>query len=247
MFNLQEQGADFYLGGLYGGEKDNAIATFAHAKLVVSDEHCIEDIAKTICSEFQLTDPTMKIELIPMDETSIEAFSPKDTTRIILALTHLPYGVQKMSLEVERLVQTSLNLGILTTYEDHVSLDYSVRSSIESEKDYLIDKLCSFTEFLGGECVISGKYPGWAYEKESKLRDVMVEAYEKLYGEKPILEGMHAGVECGLFADKLEGLDCISIGPQMYDIHTTKERLSISSSQRTWELVLETLRRMNKC
>jgi dipeptidase D len=249
LFELCENSeVEFKLSEVFGGEKDNAIATFAHAKVVVpvegfyAFENALKELEETIKAEYQFQDPNICIEAKRLEEDSLEVFSVNDEMRIILELVHLPHGVQKMSTEIEGMVETSLNLGILSTNEECVELNYSVRSSITSEKDYLVKKLVSLTELLGGECEISGDYPGWAYQKESTLRDYMVAAYEKLFGTTPKLEGIHAGVECGLFASKLEGLDCISIGPQMYDIHTVKERLSISSVERTWKLILETLK-----
>ena len=119
---------------------------------------------------------------------------------------------------------------------------FAVRSSSETEKQYLIDQLTSLTETLGGNVEIAGPYPGWEYKADSRLREVMVEAYKHLYnGEEPVVEGIHAGLECGIFASKLPGLDAVSFGPQMEHIHTTNEVLSISSTERTWELVVKTL------
>ena len=119
---------------------------------------------------------------------------------------------------------------------------FAVRSSSETEKQYLIDQLTSLTETLGGNVEIAGPYPGWEYKADSRLREVMVEAYKHLYnGQEPVVEGIHAGLECGIFASKLPGLDAVSFGPQMEHIHTTNEVLSISSTERTWELVVKTL------
>ena len=88
---------------------------------------------------------------------------------------------------------------------------------------------------------VAGAYPGWEYKTDSRLRDVMVAVYKDLYGEEPVVEGIHAGLECGIFASKLPGLDAVSFGPQMRDVHTTDEVLSISSTKRTWELLRRTL------
>ena len=249
LFTLQENPeVSFVLSEISGGEKDNAISKFAKAVVVVADEdveafeQAVKELEETVRYEYQYTDKDIRFLVTKTEEDTVEVFTAKDMTRIILALVHMPYGVQKMNTKIEGMVETSLNMGIISTTEDAVKLCYSVRSSISSEKDYLIEKMISLIELLGGECEVSGKYPGWAYQEESMLRDHMVAAYKKLYGEEPILQGIHAGVECGLFASKIEGLDCISIGPQMHDIHTTNEKLSISSVSRTWDLVIETLK-----
>lgn len=119
-----------------------------------------------------------------------------------------------------------------------------MRSSVGSEKNLLALQIRTLCEHLGGQYTESGTYPAWEYKQESKLRDVMVAIYEELYGGKPKLDVIHAGVECGLFMDKMKDLDCVSYGPQMYDIHTPNERLHVDSVQRTWEYTLEILKRL---
>jgi dipeptidase D len=154
----------------------------------------------------------------------------------------MPNGIQRMNPEVEDMVQTSLNLGIVRTDMDAVRLSYSVRSSKESEKNFLIEKLRSMTEIFGGEIKCEGVYPGWEYRTDSRLRDTAVEAYKSLYdGKEPVVEGIHAGLECGLFASKINDLDAVSFGPDMRNVHTTDEKLSISSTERTWKLLLKIL------
>lgn len=231
-----------------GGEKDNAITTFADAVIAVEtkDADCvkkiIEDTFNEVKDEHKTTDPDMKITVNALAESTIEAFDKASTNAAVTMLVNLPNGIQRMNPEMEDMVQTSLNMGILKTLDDVVEMSFAVRSSVESEKRFLVEKLKSLTEVFGGEVVLSGDYPGWEYKKDSRLRDVMIEAYKSLYdGKEPIVEGIHAGLECGIFASKLPGLDAISFGPQMKDIHTTNEVLSISSTQRTWDLVCKTL------
>ena len=230
-----------------GGEKENAIAKFSEAAIAVLPEmvdqakQIINDTFQEIKEEYKVTDPNAKIAVNVMEPSLIESFSDAATLATIIALVNMPNGIQRMNPEIEGMVQTSLNLGILRTEMDVVKLSYAVRSSSESEKKFLIEKLRSLTEIFGGTVEISGVYPGWEYRAESKLRDVMVEAYKGLYGKEPVVEGIHAGLECGIFASKLEELDAVSFGPQMQNIHTTNEVLSVSSTKRTWELVLKTL------
>ena len=177
-----------------------------------------------------------------IEEGLIEPLSGPATLATVILLANMPNGVQRMNPEMPEMVQTSLNLGIVRTQMDAVKLSYSVRSSSESEKNYLIEKLRSLTEIFGGEIKCEGVYPGWEYNANSRLRNTCIEAYKELYdGKEPIVEGIHAGLECGLFASKLEGLDAISFGPDMRHVHTTDERLSISSTQRTWKLLVKIL------
>ena len=230
-----------------GGEKDNAIAKVSEAAIAVLPEivektkKIIEDTFTEIKDEYQSTDPDAKIQLNVMEEGLSEALSGPATLSTIIALVNMPNGIQRMNPDMPEMVQTSLNLGVLRTSEREVTLSYAVRSSKESEKNFLIEKLRSLTEIFGGEVKVSGVYPGWEYKADSTLRDVAVKAYESLYSKEPIVEGIHAGLECGLFADKIDGLDAISFGPSMKNVHTTEETLSISSTERTWELLIKIL------
>ena len=165
----------------------------------------------------------------------------KSSDIVIRSLMMMPNGIQKMSNDIEGLVQTSLNLGILKTTEDEVTASFSVRSSVQSEKENLIDQLRCVSVSAGGNLDVQGDYPAWEYKKDSKLREDMVRIFEEMYGKKPTVEAIHAGVECGLLSGKIEGLDCISMGPDMYDIHTTEERLSISSAKRSYEYILRVI------
>ena len=149
-----------------------------------------------------------------------------------------------MSADIEGLVQTSLNLGILTTGEDEVRMTFSVRSSVNAEKAALIDTLRDTGRRYGADYSQSGEYPAWEYQKESRLRDTMVDVYRTLYGKAPVVEAIHAGLECGIFSDRLKGLDAVSFGPQMHDIHTSRERLDIGSVARTWDYLVAVLERL---
>lgn len=231
-----------------GGEKDNAIANASEAAIAVLPE--VMEKAKDIVNntflevkeEYKITDSNAKLTMNVIEEGLIEPLSGPATLATVILLANMPNGVQRMNPEMPDMVQTSLNLGIVRTQMDAVKLSYSVRSSSESEKNYLIEKLRSLTEIFGGEIKCEGVYPGWEYNANSRLRNTCIEAYKELYdGKEPIVEGIHAGLECGLFASKLEGLDAISFGPDMRYVHTTDERLSISSTQRTWKLLVKIL------
>ena len=229
-----------------GGLKDNAIPVHAEAGITAADGEAAraacERLEAAFRNEFCVTDPGVTVRVsaggdgLPMDETS--------TGRVLCLLTCAPNGIQTMSADIEGLVQTSLNLGILSTGEAGVQASYCVRSSVETQKQMLVDRLRCLTEMLGGELTVSGDYPGWEYLQESPLRDLMTAVYTEQYGSAPKIEAIHAGVECGMFAGKLPGLDCVSFGPDLFDIHTFRERMPVSSVQRTWKLVLEVLKRM---
>lgn len=116
--------------------------------------------------------------------------------------------------------------------------EFAVRSSVESAKVDLIERLKAITELAGGEAEVKGMYPGWKYRADSPLRDKMIRVYKRMYGTEPEVQAIHAGLECGLLAGKIKDLDCVSIGPDMKNIHTTEETLSISSTKRVWEYLV---------
>jgi dipeptidase D len=147
----------------------------------------------------------------------------------------MPNGVQAMSMDVKGLPETSLNMGILTFTEKKINFVISVRSSLSSAKWELIEKVMELIKNANGKSELHGEYPAWEYKADSELRDRMCKLYKEMYGKEMEVLLIHAGLECGLLAEKIEDLDCVSIGPDMKDIHTTKEMLSISSTKRVWE------------
>ena len=229
-----------------GGGKDNAIAVEASAQVVVSDDavarQAVEALAADLSREYAAADPGLRVEAAPctVRETPMDWAS---TERAVCMLTCLPNGVQAMSMDIPGLVQTSLNLGILATEETSLRASFCVRSSVDSQREMLKDRLTCLMEELGGTVEFAGDYTGWQYREDSPLRDRMAEVFREQYGKEPKIEAIHAGLECGVFAGKLPGLDCVSIGPDLFEIHTPRERLSISSVQRIWDFVVEVLKR----
>ena len=172
------------------------------------------------------------------------ALSTDDSKKVAALLQAVPNGVQAMSSDIEGLVQTSLNLGIAQVEEDHLHLTFSVRSSVNGEKEALLQRLRDIAGEFGGSYSQMGEYPAWEYRKDSPLRELMVEVYREMFGSEPQVVAIHAGLECGLLGDKLPGLDCVSYGPQMQDIHTSREKLNIASTARMWRYLLEILKRL---
>lgn len=232
---------------LSGGEKDNAIAKITKIVFVIPEECTdefekkITEFEKVIKNEFATTENGMEISCRALGTGEYTAMTQSSVIRTMMAINYIPNGVQKMSADIEGLVQTSLNLGVMELSEDNLKLKYSVRSSVMTEKEALIIKIENLVQFLGGDVDVSGEYPAWEYIRDSRLREVMIKSYRELYGEEPRVEAVHAGLECGIMASKIENLDCVSFGPQMYDIHTTNERMEIKSVERTWKLLLKVL------
>ena len=232
------------LTALGGGAKDNAIARACEATFVAlgGNMECINDIAAQLQAEIRANydEPEAVVDAFNVDALGGNAVSAEDSKRLIELLCAVPNGVQAMSEKIPGLVQTSLNLGV-AKLEDSLKLTFAVRSSVNTEKQALLDSLRSIAAQFDGEYSQTGEYPAWEYKEESLLRDTLVQVWQKRTGTAPQVVAIHAGLECGLLGEKIPGLDCVSIGPEMHDIHTSREKLGIASTGRTWEFLLEVL------
>lgn len=245
LFELQEQ-AGARIVSIDGGVADNVIPVTASAVLISPDG----DKVRSLCDEYRgifthefKVDPDFKMTLT---ETTAQAL-PLDAFSGQKALAYLcgaPNGIEKMTFGIEGLPQTSLSLGILITNEDALEYTFCLRSSVDSEREMLERRLENQIKVLGGSLRKEGQYPGWEYNPDSPLRELVCEVYKKQTGKDMIIEAIHAGLECGFFSGKIPGLDCVSIGPDVKDVHTPNEKLYIGSVQRTWDLVVEVLANM---
>ena len=230
---------------LSGGSKDNAIPRSCTVTLVAMGMYIerINDIAEQLQKEVreQYDEPFAIVRGDDVDALGGNALTTQDSAKVIALLCAAPNGVQAMSQDIPGLVQTSLNLGVAELKED-IRLVFSVRSSVNQEKRELLVKLEELAKFHEGSYSQMGDYPAWEYKADSHLRDVMVQTYETMFGKKAEVVAIHAGLECGLLSEKLPGLDCVSIGPEMHDIHTSREKLGIASVKRTWDFLLAVLR-----
>ena len=238
------------LAGVWGGTKDNAITRSAYALFVAPAE--AETKFSSIAAAFQqelrehygAADPEVTITCRPDNTGVAEVWDQNSTDQAIRLLNEVPNGVQAMSRDIEGLVETSLNLGIVKVTGDTLELTFSVRSSVGRDKEYLTTILRGIAENYGAVYFQKGDYPAWEYRKDSPLRDLMVKVYEEQYGKEPEVVAIHAGLECGLLAGKLPGLDSVSFGPNLSEIHTTRESMSVSSVARTWKYLLTILERL---
>lgn len=240
-------GTDLRIVQIEGGLADNAIPRETRGTVLVLQEETVFEekiraFEEKVKKELESKDPGFCVGMEKRGAARTEAFSKESSLKAAALLFTLPNGVQAMSMDVEGLVETSLNMGIVETRKEVLSVEFSVRSALESAKETLLKKVEKITELTGGKCRVSGSYPGWAYRKNSPLRDVMVRVYREMYGKEPQIQAIHAGLECGLLAEKIPDLDCVSLGPDMRDIHTTEEKLSISSVKRVWEYCIEVLK-----
>ena len=235
------------LTSLSGGSKDNAIPRSCQATLVAMGIHLerINTIAEELQAEIRekYDEPEATVQAFDVDALGGNSLSTESTAKVIGLLCAAPNGVQAWSQDIEGLVQTSLNLGIAKLGE-RFSATFSVRSSVNSEKVELLEQLKKLCQFYEGSYSEMGDYPAWEYKKDSALRDTMVKVYTDMFGKAPQVLAIHAGLECGLLGEKIPGLDCVSIGPQMHDIHTSREKLDIASTERTWKFLLEVLKNL---
>ena len=236
-----------------GGLKDNAIPRECTAQLLLPKDResselasalqVIAEIESVLQKEYAVSDAGVCIKAEDMGDTSAEILSYVSQTKVLFYLNHVPNGVQHMSSQIPGLVETSCNVGILKLEGDVCSVVTSLRSSVTSRKLALADKLQFLAEFLGGDMERRGDYPAWEYVADSALRDSISAVYTELFKEAPVFEAIHAGLECGILSGKIKDLDCVSFGPNNYDIHTPKERLSIASADKIWRLLVEFLKR----
>lgn len=242
--------AAYSISAMQGGGKDNAIPREATAGILLGSREAAETFIKAvegleanIREEYAANDPDIRITAkVAGAEKNEYVLTPEEVEKVVLLVNFLPNGIQRMSGNIEGLVESSLNLGILTLTKEQLTLRYAVRISVKAAKENLCKKLDALTTYLGGETKRNGDYPPWEYKKESKLREDMVRIYREMYKKELIVEAVHAGLECGILSGKIDGLDCVSIGPDMIGIHTTEEKLSISSTKRVWEYILEVIK-----
>jgi len=233
------------ISALQGGAKDNAIPRSCSVTFVALGMYIerINEIAQQLEQEIRANfdEPYAIICGDDVDALGANALTTEDSAKVIRLLNEVPNGIQAWSRDIEGLVQTSLNLGVMELKED-LRLTFALRSSVDSEKQEMVGALQTIAAEYGAVYSQMGDYPAWEYRKDSPLRDRMVAIYRRMFQKEPQVMAIHAGLECGLLSQKLPGLDCVSIGPDMRDIHTSRERLDIASTERTWNFLLEVLK-----
>lgn len=235
-----------------GGSKHNAIPVETTAQVLFRSgediqqaEAMIQHYQTLFSSEYQTSDPDIRIDIQPMDKASsavFTGFSETDTKQLLHLLATLPDGVLQMSRKIQNLPETSLNLAIVRTCHDEVYIEISNRSSNPAALKALEQQLTDTAAQHGFQAILQSQYPGWQYRENSKLRDAMVTIYQDMFDREPVIEAIHAGLECGILLSKMPELDIVSTGPDILDIHTPNERMSIASVARTYAYVLEILK-----
>ena len=240
--------ADFRLVSLSGGGKENAIPK--EAKAVVSVRSCdattfeqsIKESEAVWMQEISATEPHAKIELEKTDIAADKVLNSHSTANVIYALQLSPDGVYKMSQEIKGMVQTSLNLGTAYLDADKLVYKYLIRSNTAAGKKLLLERVTTFVKHLSGKVVTMSDYPAWEYKSDSQLRKICVDSFTNVYGHEPEVTSIHAGLECGILAGKMPGVDMISFGPTLESVHTPDECMDAASVERTWEYLMEILK-----
>ena len=245
LLNTVKKQTDVALVHFAGGDKGNAIpcaATFTVC--TVNPAACKETLLHAfavIKSELAAREPDVDMTVTVGDTAQMAVITDTDASLLIHTVLCAPNGVMDMSAEIDGLVETSLNLGILSTEPDRAHCLFALRSNKKTALAALEEKLTAYFTHTRAAITTGGHYPPWEYRNRSSLRDVYVDAYTALHGTAPKVEAIHAGLECAVFADKIGGFDGIAIGPQMFDVHTVNERLSVSSTAEIYKVLLKTL------
>lgn len=251
---VYSDGLSFRLVSITGGDKDNVITNRAQATIVATGDAGkllakLTQCADCITNEVSSAEPKVKISIHSDASQSIMSFDEALTQTVLDFINLSIHAVQVYSSDVEGMVESSLNMGITKTDGNAVLMGFSLRSQKESYLSFMIRKLQRLTTCVTGEGVeasyrIQGTYPAWDYKKDSVLRDIMVEEFCGLFGREPVVKGIHAGLECGIMSKKILELDIVSFGPEIQNIHTAKERLSISSAKKNFDFLVNVLARL---
>lgn len=240
--------SDFEIISITGGDKSNAITNACRAELVCPDPEktvaMLDEHAQLIIKEIAEIEPDVDISVALYEKGEFDVIDGGAKEKLIFALLFLPNGVQSMSANIEGLVETSLNLGILKTEEDKITMVSALRSNKQTALLWLEEKLKSFAKMLEFEVKTYGHYPPWEFNENSSLQQLYKECFKGKFGYEPTVEAIHAGLECGTLSAKIKDLDAISIGPELSDVHTTKEKLKISSVKEMYELLTDLLEKM---
>lgn len=238
---LAEVKSDFDIMGINGGDKPNAIPNRCECKICTTDAEAfcaeIDKYIKTVKKEISAREENFTVEITIGNSGTYTVYDKNTKEKLLFALVCIPNGVIEMSAEIDGLVETSLNLGILKEENNEIVICSSLRSNKKSAQEFLKRRLMLFYDKLECEYEASGYYPPWEFKENSALQRLYKRVYSDYCNTVPKSEAIHAGLECGVFSAAKEDRECISVGPQMHGVHTTEEKLSISSTERLFEII----------
>ncbi|PID27710.1 MAG: aminoacyl-histidine dipeptidase [Candidatus Cloacimonadota bacterium] len=228
-----------------GGTAHNAISRDAQALIAVKEKlkvkEKIEEFGKIFRNEFKPAEKKVYVYLEASDKKISEAFTEETTEKVINLLLALPHGIIAFSAELEGLVETSCNAATVITHEDYVEIKTSQRSSVMSRLDAITFKIEATAKLAGAKVESGNGYPAWQPDTESPLLAKCVKTYEELFDKKPVVEIIHAGLECGVIGSKIEGMDMISLGPTIKNPHSPDECLFVPSVKKIWDFLVRLL------
>jgi len=242
-----KNGISYDLVSIHGGLKNNAIPRESECVILIDDNNKeasqkeIGNILDIFKNELKTSDPGVILECNKGEETYDKALSDDVKNKIIGVLNLMPRGIQTMSPDIEGLVESSTNLGVVVTNDNDIKFEFATRSSVKSLKEDLNYRMELLSKFIGVKLDLEDDYPEWEYAKNSKLEKICEDTYEEITGKKPEIVALHAGLECGLLLDAIKGAEAVSIGPDLFDVHTPNEHLSISSTEKTWDYLVAIL------
>ncbi len=238
--------SEIYVSDINGGKKTNVIPQQVECVICAKNinkatiEKSVKGFNDIIRREIAHLEPDVNISFTDCDIP--KSHTDNDSTRkLIFTLLQVPNGVQSMSPDMPEMVQTSLNLGELSIVENSLKMVFFIRSNASTGKQLTVQKLLSFIDYLYGSVEFKADYPAWEYRPQSPLRSIMIKAYQEYYSDMPQIQAIHAGLECGILASKINDLDMVSFGPDILNVHTPKEIMSIESVQRSWYFFLKVL------
>lgn len=230
-----------------GGSKHNAIPTSSSATFLADDKaiESIKENIKEITFEHRTTDPNLKIKIEENNENIDKVWDDKSQSDILNALFAIPDGVLYMDYAFPGLVQTSISNGILRQDGSKLSLVALLRSSVLSSRNEMQKSYETIMKAFNFKVSDDGGYPAWEYDPDSKLRNIAIDVYKDIFKREPNVHTIHCGLECGILKKSLTETDMITFGPQMYDIHTPKERIEIKSVERVYEYTKKLLYKLS--
>jgi len=235
-----------------GGSKDNVIPREAYSVIAIKAGTChilnnlAADWNTMLNKEYQLKENKISIQFEKLDNYSAKILNSKSKQNLLFVLNLHPNGINTMSAHIPGLVESSLSLGVLSTDVNHIYFSSAIRSSVKSIKHDIAHKLRLLSAQVGSVIYISNEYPEWSYNSDSKIRDLFTACYRSLFKKEAEVIAIHAGVECGIFMDKFKNMDMISFGPDMYDVHSPDEHISISSVENCYRLLINVLENSKK-
>lgn len=233
---------DYTVTQFKGGIVDNAIPNSAICLFNTDkDVSCLDKLIEEVKEEYAVSDKGMQIAVTPAAKAE-KSLNFEESKRLVDLILALPNGVRRYSDDIAGLVESSSNLAIVRVEDTHFNVAVSHRSSIESRNDEIAAVTDAIGRLAGCKVEAASRYPGWKYQAESNLRETLLSVYKKMYGKDAKVAAIHAGLECGVLKRQIGDIDMISMGCDMWDVHSPKERLSVSSALRMTEYMIELLK-----